>query len=64
MTKVLRVDLSTHAIDIEEPDEDVGKKFIGGSGLAAKILWEETSPSTNPLGEENRLIFADRKSVV
>ncbi|GCC10343.1 putative oxidoreductase YdhV [archaeon] len=58
MTKVLRVDLRTHAIDIEELDEDVEKKFIGGSNLAAKILWEETSPSTNPLGGENRLIFA------
>jgi len=31
--------------------------FIGGSGLAAKRLWEMTGNETDPLGSENVLIF-------
>lgn len=35
----------------------MAEKFIGGWGLAAKILYDETGPDTDPLGPENRLIF-------
>lgn len=35
----------------------MAKKFIGGCGLAAKILYDEIGPDTDPLGPENRLIF-------
>ena len=30
---------------------------MGGAGIAAKILYDETSAKTDPLGPENRLIF-------
>lgn len=33
--------------------------FLGGSGLAAKILFEETGPQTDPLSPDNVLIFAN-----
>ncbi|MDI6755664.1 MAG: aldehyde ferredoxin oxidoreductase family protein [Thermodesulfobacteriota bacterium] len=55
--KILRVDLSKGRIETEALDETLAKKFIGGSGLGAKILHDETGPETDPLGPENRLIF-------
>jgi len=33
------------------------RKFIGGSGLGAKLLYEYTNHQTDPLGAENVLIF-------
>jgi aldehyde:ferredoxin oxidoreductase len=55
--KILRVDLSKRRVETEALDETLAQKFIGGSGLAAKVLYDETGPETDPLGPENRLIF-------
>jgi aldehyde:ferredoxin oxidoreductase len=55
---LLRVDLTKEEICTEELDDSVLRKFLGGSGLAAKILWDETTADTDPLSEENVLIFA------
>jgi len=55
--KILRIDLSKGRVATEALDENLAKKFIGGSGLAAKILYDETGPETDPLGPENRIIF-------
>jgi aldehyde:ferredoxin oxidoreductase len=57
MGKILRVDLTKGRVEGEKLDENMAKKFIGGSGLATKILYDETGPETDPLGPENRLIF-------
>ena len=37
--------------------EEELRKFIGGSGLGAKFLFELTGQDTDPLGEENVIIF-------
>jgi aldehyde:ferredoxin oxidoreductase len=42
---------------LEELSEKEARKYIGGSGLAAKRLWEMTDAETDPLGTENVLIF-------
>lgn len=55
--KILRVELSRERVETQALDEDLAKKFIGGSGLAAKILYDETGADTDPLGPENLLIF-------
>jgi len=55
--KILRVDLSKGRIEEQHLDENLAKKFIGGSGLGAKILYDETGPDTDALSPENRLIF-------
>ena len=55
--KILRVDLGKEKIEIQSLDEGLAKKFIGGSGLATKILYDETGAETDPLGPENRLIL-------
>ena len=57
MGKILRVDLTKGRVEAEKLDENLAKKFIGGSGLATKILSDETGAETDPLGPENRLIF-------
>jgi len=58
MGKILHVDLSSRQMRVEELTDEVAEKYIGGSGLGAKILFEETSPTTDPLSPENILIFA------
>ncbi len=58
MGKILRINLSTGEIFEDALNMDVARSFIGGSGLGAKILSDETDPSTNPLEPENILVFA------
>ena len=55
--KILNLNLSTKEIKYERIDEAVARKYIGGVGLAAKILWEETKSITDPLAPENPLVF-------
>jgi len=55
--RILRVDLTTARMqDQEIPTEDC-EKYLGGRGLAAKILFEENKPKVDALDPENRLIF-------
>jgi aldehyde:ferredoxin oxidoreductase len=56
--KILRVDLSSGRTTTESFDDDRARKYIGGSGLGAKMLYDETDGETDPLGAENPLIFA------
>jgi len=58
MGKILRVDLSSRKVREQELDARVGRTFLGGRGIGAKILFEELKPGIDPLGPENKLIFA------
>jgi aldehyde:ferredoxin oxidoreductase len=55
--RIVRVDLTTGNIENEPINEDLARKFIGGIGYAAKILWEETTEQTDPMAPESPLIF-------
>ena len=57
MGKILRIDLTDKSIAEEELKAEELKQFIGGSGLGAKILFNETDGNTDPLGSENVLIY-------
>jgi aldehyde:ferredoxin oxidoreductase len=57
MGKILRIDLTDQSIAEEELKAEELKQFIGGSGLGAKILFNETDGKTDPLGPENVLIY-------
>lgn len=57
MNRLAYVDLSRSTVDLRELPEEDAKKYVGGSGLAAKILYDETDGGTQPLGPDNRLIF-------
>jgi aldehyde:ferredoxin oxidoreductase len=55
--KILKVDLSSgNAREVKLEEADL-IKYIGGSGLGAKYLIESTDGDTDPLGEDNVLIF-------
>ena len=56
--KILRVNLTKGRITEDAWEEGVARKFLGGRGLGAKILFEELRPGVDPLGPENKLIFA------
>ena len=58
MGKILRVNLSTGKISTEPLQEDVARKYIGGRGLSAKILFEELKPGIDALGPENKMVVA------
>ena len=56
--KILRIDLTKGNCTEEDLDLGLAKKFIGGNGLATKILFDEVDPTIDPLSPENKLIFA------
>ena len=55
--KILRINLTTGEMKDTFYDEDILRKYLGGSGLGARILYDETGPDTDPLGPDNVLIF-------
>jgi len=56
--KILRVNLSKGKFLVEKLKKDSLMKFLGGRGIGARILFNELKPKINPLGPENKLIFA------
>jgi aldehyde:ferredoxin oxidoreductase len=57
MGKILRVDLSTGELWDESLDERYARDFVGGSGLAARMIYDMVDGETDPLGPDNPLIF-------
>ncbi|MGQ9554948.1 MAG: aldehyde ferredoxin oxidoreductase family protein [Anaerolineae bacterium] len=55
--KVLRVDLTTGSISVEEPDEVTYRRYGGCGGLAAYYLLRELPVGVDPLGAENVMVF-------
>ncbi len=55
--RVLNIDLSSGNFITENISQENQRKFIGGSGLGAKILFDKTNADTEPLGPDNCLIF-------
>ncbi len=56
--KILRVNLSAHSLSVERVDESFCRKYLGGAGFVAGFLWREMPAKADPLGADNRLIFA------
>jgi len=55
--KILFVDLSSGEMKDEEFGEDILRKFVGGYGLAAKIIYDRQKPGVDALGPDNMLGF-------
>lgn len=57
MGRILRVDLGKGTLRDEPVNEEFARNYVGGSGLAARYLYEMLDASTDPLGPENPLFF-------
>jgi len=56
--RILRLDLSRAKTEVQAYDAVTALAFLGGRGLAAKILWNEANPGMNALSPQCPLIFA------
>jgi aldehyde:ferredoxin oxidoreductase len=52
MGKVLWVNLSTREVKEETLDENLCRKYVGGYGLGAKIIFDRMPAGTDPLGPD------------
>jgi aldehyde:ferredoxin oxidoreductase len=55
--EILRVDLTRSRISTELLKEDDLKNYIGGSGLASRIIYNELDQFISPLSPDNILVF-------
>ena len=56
--RILRVDLSTGTIKKETVDPGLVRKYLGGRGLATKLLADSGGAKVDALSPANKLIFA------
>jgi aldehyde:ferredoxin oxidoreductase len=56
--RILRVNLGTREIAIQELPPDFKNKYIGGRGYALKLIWDGTSRETRYDSPENILVMA------
>ncbi|HHT45758.1 MAG TPA: aldehyde dehydrogenase [Firmicutes bacterium] len=54
----LEIDLSRGNIEKVETDPKLMENYLGGQGVAAKILWDRVPPGTDPFSPDNLLIFS------
>ncbi len=57
MGTVLRVDLTDGSIVKEPLNMDLARDYVGGRGLAVRMLYDELPMTCDPLGPENMLVF-------
>jgi len=58
INKMLRINLKTKELQREVMDPQLTRQFIGGNGVALKLLYDEVPPTVGPFDPENKLIFA------
>ena len=56
--KILRINLTDQTSKEEKLPLEIAKSFIGGAGFGIKYLFDEVPAGADPLGPENKLIFA------
>jgi aldehyde:ferredoxin oxidoreductase len=55
--RILLVDLDTGTVEHEDLPDELYERFLGGIGLAAKLLWDRIPVGADPLGPDNVLGF-------
>jgi aldehyde:ferredoxin oxidoreductase len=55
--RILRVDLNKEQTHEEQLDHEVVRKYVGGTGLGAKYLYEEIPPGVEWSDANNRMMF-------
>lgn len=56
--KILRVNLSARSVSVEDLCPEIAENYLGARGLGTKILYDELKPGVDPLGPDNKIIFA------
>ncbi len=56
--RFLRVDLTKETISEVSFDVATLRKFVGGSGIGAKVLYDEVPPGVDWYAPENRIVIA------
>ncbi|MEE8353994.1 MAG: aldehyde ferredoxin oxidoreductase family protein [Dehalococcoidales bacterium] len=56
--KILRVDLSRGTTSVDEPEDSFYRRYLGGSGFISYYLLREVPAGADPLGPDNKVIFA------
>jgi len=56
--KQLRISLDSGKVSVESINPQVLRKYIGGAGYGARILYDELQKGIDPLSKANKLIFA------
>jgi aldehyde:ferredoxin oxidoreductase len=55
--RILRVDLSSRLTKIEEIEDSTARKYIGGTGLGSKFLYDEVPSGVEWSDPENRMMW-------
>jgi aldehyde:ferredoxin oxidoreductase len=55
--KLLRVNLTSGKIKEEPLKEEWAEKYLGGAGLASRILYDELKPGIDPLSPKNKTLI-------
>ncbi len=55
--RFLYIDLTENTWEVKGFEIEILKKYIGGAGLGAKVLYDGTDAKTDPLGADNLLCF-------
>lgn len=58
MDKVLRINLTDRSITTEPLNQEMVSQFLGGRGLASKMLSDEIDPAVDALNPANKILFA------
>ncbi len=56
--RVLVVDLAARTTKVAPLDASMCRSFLGGAGLATRLLWDYSPPGCDPLGPDNAMVFA------
>src|SRR5512139_66775 len=56
--KILRVNLTSGQISVDEPGEVYFRRYLGGWNIIADVLLKEVPKGADPLGPQNKVVFA------
>lgn len=56
--RLLEVDLSSGKLDTLPLPEELCKEYVGGRGLATRLLWDAMPPEADPLSPESAVVVA------
>ncbi|MEM3866183.1 MAG: aldehyde ferredoxin oxidoreductase N-terminal domain-containing protein, partial [Candidatus Bathyarchaeia archaeon] len=57
MGKILRVNLNSKRVWIQEVTDEMARMYLGGNGFAARILYDELKPGIDALSSENKIFI-------